>query len=164
MSKTCFLDKIRLVISYELPAKQAIHMKCQVLFSLNSNVKKNTRMSSAKCLPSSLGVNCLWFFHILDQLFLALLTLKASITTVWQFFCVACIAWQTHRDHVHPHRRRWRQRRRGCHTFRFCSIIFEGMYWFHSSFAELYITIKYRLIRYWWSSAKFSLSYGPFLT
>ena len=25
----------------------------------------------------------------------------------------------------------------------FCSIIFEGMHWFHSNFAELYITAKY---------------------
>ena len=30
------------------------------------------------------------------------------------------------------------------HTFHFHSITFEGMYWFHSNFAELYITIKYR--------------------
>ena len=47
--------------------------------------------------------------------------------------------------------RRWlhmwrRRRRRQCrrHTFRFRSITFEGMYGFHSNFAELYITIKYR--------------------
>ena len=60
-------------------------------------------------------------------------------------FCVACVAWQTHRDHVVRPRRRCR-RRRWCRrlTFRFRSIIFEGMYWFHSNFAELYITIKYR--------------------
>ena len=56
-------------------------------------------------------------------------------------FCVTCVAWQTHRDHVvHPH---WRGR---CcrHTFRFRSITFDGMYGFHSNFAELYIAIKYR--------------------
>ena len=32
-------------------------MKCKVLFSLNKNLKN--RMSSAKSLPRSLGVNCL---------------------------------------------------------------------------------------------------------
>ena len=30
------------------------------------------------------------------------------------------------------------------HFHRFCLITFEGMYGFHSNFAELYITIKYR--------------------
>ena len=40
-------------------------------------------------------------------------------------FCVACVAWQTHRDHVRPRRRRCGCR---CHTFRFHSITFEGMY------------------------------------
>ena len=56
-----------------------------------------------------------------------------------QPFCVACVAWQTHRDHVIlPHHRCRR------HTFHFRSITFEGMYGFHSNFAELYITIKYR--------------------
>ena len=45
--------------------------------------------------------------------------------------------------------RRRRLRRRQCrrHIFRFRSITFEGMYWFHSNFEELYtfcITIKYR--------------------
>ena len=57
--------------------------------------------------------------------------------------CVACIAWQTHRDHVvRPHR--WHHRRCHRHTFPFHSITFEEMYGFHSNFAELYITIKYR--------------------
>ena len=42
-------------------------------------------------------------------------------------YCVACVAWQTHRDHVvRPLRRRRRRCRR--HTFRFRSITFEGMY------------------------------------
>ena len=43
-------------------------------------------------------------------------------------------------------RRRGRRRRRRCrrHTYRFRLITFEGMYGFHSNFAELYITIKYR--------------------
>ena len=64
---------------------------------------------------------------------LVLLFHLTSITT----FCVTCIAWQTHKDHVVcPRRRR--------HTVRFHSITFEGMYGFHSDFAELYITIKYR--------------------
>ena len=56
-------------------------------------------------------------------------------------FCVACVAWQTHRDHVVR-----RRRRRQCcrHTFGFGSVTFEGMYRFHSNFAELYITMKYR--------------------
>ena len=58
-----------------------------------------------------------------------------------QYFCVACVAWQTHRDHVI--RPRWR-RHRHRHTFCFHLITFEGMYWFHSNFAELYITIKCR--------------------
>ena len=50
-----------------------------------------------------------------------------------------------HRDHVVcPRRRRRRRRRCRRHTFRFRTITFEGMYWFHSNFAELYITIKYR--------------------
>ena len=55
-------------------------------------------------------------------------------------FCIACVAWQTHRDHVvHPWRR-WHHR----HTFCFRSITFEGMHWFHSNFAEHYLTIKYK--------------------
>ena len=37
----------------------------------------------------------------------------------------------------------WRCRCRR-HTFRFRSITFEGMHWFHSNSAELYITVKYR--------------------
>ena len=64
-------------------------------------------------------------------------------------YCVTSVAWQTHRDHVVRSRRQRRSRwcpRRWCrrHTFRFCSITFEGMYWFHSNFAEHYITIKYK--------------------
>ena len=55
------------------------------------------------------------------------------------YLCVACVAWQTHRGHVVCRRRQCHR-----HTFRFRSITFEGMYGFHSNFAELYITIKYR--------------------
>ena len=44
-------------------------------------------------------------------------------------FCVACIAWQTHRDHVvRPRLRRPRRRRCRRHTFRFRSITLEGKY------------------------------------
>ena len=53
------------------------------------------------------------------------------------FYCVACIAWQTHRDHV-VRQRHWRRRpqrlqqrlRLRCQrqTFSFCSVTFEGMY------------------------------------
>ena len=54
-------------------------------------------------------------------------------------FCVACVTWQTHRDHiVHPRHLRRR------HTFRFRSITFEGMHWFHSKSAEVYSNAKYR--------------------
>ena len=60
-------------------------------------------------------------------------------------FCVACVAWQTHRDHVVRPRRRRRRCRCRRHTFRFRSITFEGMYGFQSNLAELYITLKYRL-------------------
>ena len=59
-------------------------------------------------------------------------------------FCVACVAWQTHKDHVFHLRRQCRHRRCRRHTFHFRSITFLGMYWFLSNFAELYITIKYR--------------------
>ena len=40
----------------------------------------------------------------------------------WSSFCVACVAWQTHRHHiVRPHRRRqWRH-----HTFRFCRTLYH---------------------------------------
>ena len=34
---SCVKGKIRLDISFELSAKQTIHMKCQVLFSLKDN-------------------------------------------------------------------------------------------------------------------------------
>ena len=84
MSQICFSDKIRLEISNELSAKQTIYMKCQVLFSLNNDYKNI--MSSAKSLPTSLGVNCLlmvlWIFPYPAQYFLALFTFKASITTI----------------------------------------------------------------------------------
>ena len=64
------------------------------------------------------------------------------------YFCVACVAWQTHRDHFVRlcHRRGQRRHRHWCrrHTFCFCSITFEGMFRFHPNSAELYITIKYR--------------------
>ena len=56
-------------------------------------------------------------------------------------FCVACVAWQTYGDLVVRPRRR---RRRRLHTFLFRSITFERMHWFHSNFAELCITVKYR--------------------
>ena len=59
-------------------------------------------------------------------------------------FCVACVAWQTHRDHVVRSHCRRRQQRCRRHTFRFRSIAFEGMYGFQSNLAELYIIIKYR--------------------
>ena len=66
-------------------------------------------------------------------------------------FCVACVAWQTHKDHiVRPRclrrrcRRQRRRRRRRRHTFHFRSTILEEMYGFHSNFAELYISIQNR--------------------
>ena len=61
-------------------------------------------------------------------------------------FCVACVAWQTQRDHVVRPRRRRRRRRRRCRRHTVCvrSIIFEGMHGFLSNFTELYITVKYR--------------------
>ena len=59
-------------------------------------------------------------------------------------FLCTCVAWQTHRDHVVRLLCCRRQRRCRQHTFPFRSVTFEGMYWFHSNFAELYITIKYR--------------------
>ena len=70
----------------------------------------------------------------------------------FSFNCVACVAWQTLRDHVV-------RRRESCcpttrimlsvgrcrrHIFRFRSITFEGMHWFHSKFAEVYIIVNYR--------------------
>ena len=85
---------------------------------------------------------------------------KLNFTENDWYFCVACVAWQTHRDHVV----RWRRCLR--HTFRFRSITFEGMYWFHSNIAELYITIKYRsrdignhLPNFGWVVALFQLSF-----
>ena len=58
-------------------------------------------------------------------------------------FCFTNVAWQTQRGHV-VRLCHWR---RQCHyhTFLFCSVKFEGRHWFHSNFAELYITVKYRL-------------------
>ena len=47
-----FLEKIRLDITCKLSAKQTIHMKCQVVFSLKTN-KKN-RMPSSTVLLSAL--------------------------------------------------------------------------------------------------------------
>ena len=77
---------------------------------------------------------------------MTLLVPAKVLCNVWSYdLCVACVAWQTHRDHVvSPRRRRRRLRLRRRHTFRFRSITFEGMFGFHSNFAELYITIKYR--------------------
>ena len=57
-------------------------------------------------------------------------------------YCVACVAWQTYRDHVVCRRRRQCHRHR--HTFCFCSITFEGRLWFQLNFTKLYITIRYR--------------------
>ena len=63
-------------------------------------------------------------------------------------YCVPCVAWQTHRDHVvHQHRHQcgWCCRRWCCrHTFRFCSRTLEGMHWFHSKSTEVYIIVRYR--------------------
>ena len=54
------------------------------------------------------------------------------------YFCFACEAWSTHRDHVSvrivAH----------CHTLGFRSIIFEGMHQFHSNFTVGWSIIKYR--------------------
>ena len=47
-----FLEKIRLIISYELFAKQMIHMKCQDLFSLKIKLKK--KMLSAAVVTGAL--------------------------------------------------------------------------------------------------------------
>ena len=62
------------------------------------------------------------------------------------YFCVTCIAWQTHRDHVVClHRQQCHLHCRCCrHTFCFCSITFEGMHWFYSKSAVVYIIVKYR--------------------
>ena len=51
-----FSEKIRLVISCESSAKQMIHMKCQVLFSLK-NINKQIKMLSAAVMISTLKVN-----------------------------------------------------------------------------------------------------------
>ena len=49
-----FSEKIRLGISCELSARQMIHMKSQVLFSLNiTNEKKKIKMSSAAIVVST---------------------------------------------------------------------------------------------------------------
>ena len=54
-----------------------------------------------------------------------------------QNFCVACVAWQTHRGHVVRLCCRWWQRRRCCrHTFQFHSITFEGIYGFKFKFCR----------------------------
>ena len=50
-------EKIRLDISCESSARQMIHMKCPVLFSMKNN-KKNFGMLSATNLLSALRVNC----------------------------------------------------------------------------------------------------------
>ena len=57
-------------------------------------------------------------------------------------FCVTCVAWQTHRDHVV--RLRLRRRHTFCFRSHFCfrSVTWKGQC-FHSNFAERYTTIKY---------------------
>ena len=141
-------------------------------------------------------------------------TCSFAIGGVSGCFIVACVAWQTHRDHVVSRRRRrpsvlsshfsfpfnnfWRDvwiSFKFCRTMyhykiqvssiliiirqilaelwpffdlvfvvRFRSITLEGLHWFLSNFAELYINVKYRsssilvIIRQTW------LSYGPFST
>ena len=39
----CFWEEIRFDISYELSARQTIHMKCRALFSLKNEKKKNSK-------------------------------------------------------------------------------------------------------------------------
>ena len=60
-------------------------------------------------------------------------------------FCVACIVWQTHRDHVaHPSTSGSALALCRRHTFQFHSITFEGMRWLLSESAEGYIIVKYK--------------------
>ena len=47
---------MRLDISYELSARQTIHMKCQVLFSLKVKKTPKNKMSSAAILHGTLRV------------------------------------------------------------------------------------------------------------
>ena len=87
---------------------------------------------------------CSYFFALKYWTHLCLVALPTS-TLLGDPFCVTWVAWQTHWDHVVRPRHRPALAALCCsHTFCFCSITFEGMYWFHSSFAQLYITIKYR--------------------
>ena len=75
-------------------------------------------------------------------MFRILLLWTYAVEAVFEFLFVSLAL---HGRHIgsccQPH---WRQRRCRRHTFRFCSVTFKGMYGFHSNFAELYITIKYR--------------------
>ena len=81
-------------------------------------------------------------YTVVERVSIFLFSLKypKSLNTLFHTFLVACIAWQTHWDHVV--RLHWRWCR--YHTFSFCSITFEGTHWFYLKSAEVYIIVKYR--------------------
>ena len=58
-----FSEKLRLNISCESSARQMIHMKYQILFSLKNN-NINFRMSSAAILLSALWINMIQWFYM----------------------------------------------------------------------------------------------------